>query len=310
VGDVGDSGTTEVEARRAPAPRVATEGRPEVIVIDLRGVEPTERSEVLGLVATKVRERLREDDVVAPLGGDQLGVVFRGLPQSTIESLKRRIAGVFDEPLVTATGRVRRLEGSVTSLTAEAPAPSIELAPAPTAAPASAAPSARITRPTRLARPGANAPRDALTSLLTPRALAPAVAALTGPYVVALIDVDGFGAINTCLGLAGGDGILVQVATLLTDSRGDDLVCRWGGQQFLVVMPRVSVEGAAARIERLLVRTMAQVRVSVRPVSFCAGIAASQPGEGLDDAVREAERSLRTAKARGRGTVLVGDRSP
>ena len=49
--------------------------------------------------------------------------------------------------------------------------------------------------------------------------LAPAVASLSSPYVVALIDVDGFGAINTCLGLAGGDAILLQLATLLTDSR-------------------------------------------------------------------------------------------
>lgn len=311
MGEMGERGATAVEARGAPSVRVATEGHPEVIVIDLGAVEPTERSEVLGLVASRVRERLREDDVVEHLGAERLGVTFRGLPPSTIESLQRRIAGALGEPVVTAAGRVRRLDGSVRLLRGEVFAPTGDegAGVARTSGPAGE----QVVRPAPPERPARVAPtpsRDPLTSLLTPRALAVAVSATPPPYVVALIDVDGLGAINACLGLAGGDGVLAQLARLLAESSEHDLVGRWSGQQFLVVMPGATAEGAAARMERLLGRTMAQVRVSVRRVSFCAGIATSIPGEGLDAVVHEAERALRAAKGRGRGTVLVGDERP
>ena len=155
--------------------------------------------------------------------------------------------------------------------------------------------------------PRATRTRDPLTSLLSRAGLAEAVAGLDRSYAVALIDVDDFKAVNSCLGLAGGDSVLVQVASLLADSLEEDLVCRWGGEEFLIVMPGVTASTAAARAERLLRRSMAEIRVIARAVSFSCGFAASWPGATLEDVVRQADHGLRLAKAGGKARVCISD---
>lgn len=155
----------------------------------------------------------------------------------------------------------------------------------------------------------AAATRDLVTSLLNRRGLNEAMARFEhAPYTVGLIDVDDFKAVSTRLGLAGGDSVLVQIAALLGDSREEDLVCRWGGEEFLLVLPEVTAQGAVARIERLLSQSMADVAVREKqPVSCSCGVASSWPGATIAEVVHRADDALRRAKAQGKARVLIRD---
>lgn len=127
-----------------------------------------------------------------------------------------------------------------------------------------------------------------------------------------IIDVDHFKKINDLLGHSRGDEILKQVAHLLADSlRDSDLVYRYGGEEFVVLLSNTGPEGAATIAERLR-RTVAQVFAdSERPVTVSMGISSRRPqGEvSLHSLFDRADQALYRAKAMGRNRV-VSESSP
>ena len=122
---------------------------------------------------------------------------------------------------------------------------------------------------------------------------------------VALLDIDHFKRINDTHGHQMGDSVLVSFARQVVEVLpGPDAVCRWGGEEFLVLMPEESLPTARAAIDRLLRR----IDISLPPhddgsawrVTLSAGLAEVQAGEPLQQAIERADAALYRAKQAGR----------
>ena len=156
-------------------------------------------------------------------------------------------------------------------------------------------------------------PNRRRTAELATAALATATAT-ENPLTIAIIDMDHFKIINDRCGHATGDFVLREFARVGREAlRHSDVLGRWGGEEFLLVMPGATLEVAQASLERI--RTLVfgiQLPASgagVR-VSLSAGLATSlRHGRSLDEMIARADAALYIAKNEGRDLVRVADES-
>ena len=165
------------------------------------------------------------------------------------------------------------------------------------------------------------ATRDALTGLHNRRHLEDALARETArsaeggsSLAVALLDVDHFKKINDTHGHDGGDAVLRGLGEQLRKAvRGSDIVGRFGGEEFLLLLPGASVEAAEARACAVLdaVRAM-QVSWpggALSGVTASIGVAVMPSHAAKGDAlVAAADAALYRAKAQGRNRVVIADK--
>ena len=131
------------------------------------------------------------------------------------------------------------------------------------------------------------------------------------PMSIALLDIDHFKRINDTCGHAQGDEVLKAFALAVGATvRDTDVLGRWGGEEFMVVLPETDATGAACVLERVHER-MRELSFSCgsesRGVSFSAGIAAATPGEALHMTIERADAALYRAKESGRQQSVVAD---
>jgi two-component system cell cycle response regulator len=123
-----------------------------------------------------------------------------------------------------------------------------------------------------------------------------------------LIDADRFKAVNDDHGHAAGDVVLREVAHRLRERmRREDLVGRWGGEEFVVALPETTPDAAAAVAESLraaIGETSIEAHGAALRVTVSIGVAA-WTGEDVEDIVDRADRALYAAKAAGRDRVVV-----
>jgi diguanylate cyclase (GGDEF)-like protein len=127
---------------------------------------------------------------------------------------------------------------------------------------------------------------------------------------VGLIDVDDFKAINDLRSYAMGDSVLQQVARLLhTSCREQDVVVRWGGDEFLVFLPETSLQEAetvGARFRsNVAEHSWNAIEVGQR-VTVSGGLAVGAASLGLDALMAAANRYLHQSKEAAKNTVTVG----
>jgi diguanylate cyclase (GGDEF)-like protein len=125
---------------------------------------------------------------------------------------------------------------------------------------------------------------------------------------VVLVDVDHFKRVNDRLGHAIGDRVLKAVANCLASSvRAEDHVGRFGGEEFLLILPAANLSQAIVLAERLRERLNAQPIMPVGEGSVTAsfGLADWRSGEVASALVNRADRALYRAKATGRNRVVA-----
>jgi len=161
------------------------------------------------------------------------------------------------------------------------------------------------------------ATRDALTGLLNRRAMVellarehPRIERGQGPLSVALLDIDWFKRINDNLGHGAGDEVLRRFATLVNSRlRAADALARWGGEEFLLLMPDTDSASACLAVERLR-RKVESLELATPggalKFTLSAGTVERRPGEPLLEMIARADRALYAAKAAGRNRVLAG----
>jgi diguanylate cyclase (GGDEF)-like protein len=124
---------------------------------------------------------------------------------------------------------------------------------------------------------------------------------------VLMFDVDAFKRINDEHGHLAGDEVLAAVGSRLRQVlRRSDIRCRYGGDEFMVVLPETSCSGAM-RVAEWVRGEMEQIEIAdeqggVRP-TVSVGVASSQPGDRVDNLLERADRALYAAKAAGRNCV-------
>ena len=131
------------------------------------------------------------------------------------------------------------------------------------------------------------------------------------PVCVALIDIDLFKQINDSYGHAAGDEVLRNFARHAQSVlRASDVLARWGGEEFLLMLPQTDLQTAVKVMERMqkhiaalqLVEGEADLRVT-----FSAGLTVLTPGETVDEGVSRADRAMFQAKAAGRNALRIFD---
>jgi len=124
-----------------------------------------------------------------------------------------------------------------------------------------------------------------------------------GAFCLVLIDIDHFKQVNDRYGHGVGDVVLRRfVQDALPQLRQVDKLGRWGGEEFLLMLPRVSMEAALVAAERLR-SSFEALRFDEAPglrVTLSAGVAQIRPGEALEHTVDRADAALYRAKQTGR----------
>lgn len=153
---------------------------------------------------------------------------------------------------------------------------------------------------------------DALTGLGNRRALEMALEAAEGTaFALAVLDLDGFKAVNDTLGHAAGDHVLVTAARRLEEEcRRDDVIVRAGGDEFILLMPGMDRESAAAeRLERIIARLGEPIPWAgqVCRIGASAGVVLSgaTPDPRADHLLAHADAALYAAKRAGKGQAVV-----
>lgn len=126
-------------------------------------------------------------------------------------------------------------------------------------------------------------------------------------FSVALLDLDHFKRVNDTFGHAVGDKTLQEVARLLTAQvRNLDTTGRWGGEEFLLLLPELPLRTAAEVAERFRQLVEGHPFAHGHPLTVSLGVAEYRAGEGLDELLNRADAALYDAKTQGRNRVWPG----
>jgi diguanylate cyclase (GGDEF)-like protein len=128
---------------------------------------------------------------------------------------------------------------------------------------------------------------------------------------VLFLDLDHFKRFNDTFGHDAGDAVLRRMAEVFREHfRGDDVICRYGGEEFAIILPESNAIEAAKRADllrgearKIEIRYQGQL---LNPVTFSVGVAAfPDNGATVEEILRAADQSLYQSKAEGRDRVSI-----
>ena len=127
------------------------------------------------------------------------------------------------------------------------------------------------------------------------------------PLSVLLLDVDNFKNVNDTFGHLAGDGVLQALSALAVDVlRQQDIAGRWGGEEFLVLLPEADADKAGEIAEKLRRRIEEFSFADGLRCTVSIGLAEMRPHDTQDSLIHRADTALYHAKRMGKNRVSVG----
>jgi diguanylate cyclase (GGDEF)-like protein len=127
-------------------------------------------------------------------------------------------------------------------------------------------------------------------------------------YCIALIDIDHFKSVNDIHGHDCGDQVLQFIShTISKLIRPSDTICRWGGEEFLLIMPTTKIENALLTCERIRQMVASTPIDPIETITISAGISTNSQAKTISELLRQADLVLYQAKAQGRNRCIVWD---
>jgi len=124
------------------------------------------------------------------------------------------------------------------------------------------------------------------------------------PVSLIMLDLDHFKGVNDRFGHDAGDVVLVEAARrVLKGIRSTDYLFRWGGEEFLILMPNTNLEGAELVAEKLRCALLGAPMEPVGTVTASFGVAERMPGESREEWFRHVDQAMYRAKRAGRNRV-------
>jgi diguanylate cyclase (GGDEF)-like protein len=125
------------------------------------------------------------------------------------------------------------------------------------------------------------------------------------PFSIAYIDVDNFKQVNDTLGHSVGDDLLYSVAqTIRKNIRSIDVVARFGGDEFAVLMAETDEDGSREAIERIYKHLMEMIQLRNWSATFSIGVVTwHRPPSNLDELLKECDNLMYSAKRNGKNMV-------
>lgn len=131
------------------------------------------------------------------------------------------------------------------------------------------------------------------------------------PLCIAMLDLDDFKRLNDTYGHQAGDAALKHLVKIVKETlRSMDVIARFGGEEFLILLPETTVEAAAAtmtRLQRELTRHFFLHDNEKVLITFSAGVALRLPNEDQGELVKRADRAMYQAKQTGKNRVVIAD---
>lgn len=126
------------------------------------------------------------------------------------------------------------------------------------------------------------------------------------PLSVIMIDLDHFKAVNDTFGHCEGDKVLKAFADLLIELiRTEDVAARWGGEEFIIILPHTACEAAVALAERIRAACK-KYFAAMNGLTASFGVTQLQSSEDEDSLIRRTDDAMYRAKHEGRNRVVVG----
>ncbi len=130
-------------------------------------------------------------------------------------------------------------------------------------------------------------------------------------FILILIDIDHFKNVNDTYGHAAGDEVLKTISsTIVNNVRGEDIVCRWGGEELLVVLTNIAIEEGMIVAEKLRQKVQDTVTITDTDridVTISAGVTDIDMTGNFDNALTDADSALYEAKSTGRNKIVLFD---
>lgn len=127
-------------------------------------------------------------------------------------------------------------------------------------------------------------------------------------YSLIMCDLDFFKQVNDQFGHAAGDRVLAEVARILIEAqRSTDFVARWGGEEFLVLLPDSSSRAAAKVAERMRAEVESADQPEMAGMTISMGVAEWKRGDSVEDVMARADAALYAAKTAGRNRVSTSN---